>query len=619
MDISPLTKVITEFRAITARNTISPESLGYLLQQIADKVAKAVEAPEEVEQIKQLAQEIDSFAQEVATVKTIANSNKTAIANLQKGIKDIGHYASLDAACSYAARSEISGDRNIYMIKFTYTGSAGTVGSFIIQSVKGDNISMQYLFDKCEVKRRNVTGATGMAGGTVNAYAWGETFPHSIAYDASARKLTLKSYENVEVNSVVLPLATTSASGLMSNAEKSKLSALPTKAALDESLATKVDAEANKGLSSYDFDITYKSTLQNLVDFGVAYFFDVYDTLYNGAVPPMGVGEGGQLVYCSRIKRFLLLKDGTYYGAWNADGNGHGITSNVPKSGRLYICGSDIYAWNGTDMVQIGGTLASATYTPASRLITLKNSRGGTICAITLPEVSTAQSGLMTAANLNKLSEVAALQTCTCFFHHIIYHEPELLFASAGSDFEIVYCVPTKKFYAKDSAGIYYCGFRGDTAFGTSTQSGTIPYDKWYYVNLADSYVYSFANGDVSKIYKCPSLKQTPVFTLYSAKPSTLTEKEYHNNVLANPIVPLDTSDVRYDPAQNVFYLISRYNTMISISDDVIFLNWPGCEAYGTETDKGIKPYPGTQYLRRSNYSLYYATDTKLEPLTNSQ
>lgn len=173
------------------------------------------------------------------------------------GILDLGHFSNLDAACQYAARAEIAGSREPCVLRFTYTGAAGKVSSFILQAVKGDDVAMQLLFDKCTIQRRNVTGATGTAGDGTSAYSWEEVEAQKLEYNQSNSTLTMKSYENGTVATVTFPLATTSAPGLMSSSDKTKLSALPTATALNNSLT-----QLNTG---FEADRTKVNALQDSV------------------------------------------------------------------------------------------------------------------------------------------------------------------------------------------------------------------------------------------------------------------------------------------------------------------------------------------------------------------
>lgn len=72
--IAALTQIINEFRAITARNSITPEALGYLLQQIVNKIA-TVENQEEILEVEELS---SSLAQLSASLDALATSSAIA-------------------------------------------------------------------------------------------------------------------------------------------------------------------------------------------------------------------------------------------------------------------------------------------------------------------------------------------------------------------------------------------------------------------------------------------------------------------------------------------------------------------------------------------------------------
>lgn len=136
----------------------------------------------------------------------------------------IGEFSSKDAACNYAARSEIAGNKNAALLIFKATGTTGELlEGRIFQQVNGNKISMQYLmWDRC-LYRRNVTGASGVEGGATNAFAWEETGAQKLAYDASSRKITMSSYENGKIAEAEFPVATDAKAGLMSSAMYGKL------------------------------------------------------------------------------------------------------------------------------------------------------------------------------------------------------------------------------------------------------------------------------------------------------------------------------------------------------------------------------------------------------------
>lgn len=142
-------------------------------------------------------------------------------------VKYIGSFSSVNAACDYAARSEVAGDKSAVLLVFDAVGATGkTIQGRIIQQINGLDECMQIrMWDK-RLHRRNVTGANGVKGSQTSAQEWKEFGVTSYAYNADTRKITFSGYDGGELGNVVLPLATSSNSGLMSSAVFSKLNIL---------------------------------------------------------------------------------------------------------------------------------------------------------------------------------------------------------------------------------------------------------------------------------------------------------------------------------------------------------------------------------------------------------
>lgn len=146
---------------------------------------------------------------------------------LMASIVHLGEFASKDAACDWAARSEVAGNKRAALLLFTATGATGAkLEGRIIQQVNGNRESMQFLLWDKRLYRRNVTGASGTAGDATNSFPWEETGPQKLEYAPAVRTLRMKSYENGVVASVVLPEASTTAAGLMPKADKTFLESL---------------------------------------------------------------------------------------------------------------------------------------------------------------------------------------------------------------------------------------------------------------------------------------------------------------------------------------------------------------------------------------------------------
>lgn len=172
------------------------------------------------------------------------------------GVMNMGHFDNLDAALTTAARADISGARGVGVLSFTYQGAAGKCSAFIYQTIKGDDVAVQYIFDRGAVKVRCVTGATGGTNGTmvVNDEA---TWAHRIVW--SGNDIQLRGYEThggsapvlstvsgVAKTSQLPTAATPSKAGLMSAEQYSKLTALPT----NDELTQQIDAAETAAFDS---------------------------------------------------------------------------------------------------------------------------------------------------------------------------------------------------------------------------------------------------------------------------------------------------------------------------------------------------------------------------------
>lgn len=136
------------------------------------------------------------------------------------GCLDLGVVSSDDAGCAEAAKSEVAGNRQISMIRFRVRGVQSEKVTVIWQWCNGVDVCAQLKFVDKSVWRRNVTGATGVAGATTSASQWERTWAHYLGYDAANRKIQLKDYNQTVFRDVQLPLATESQDGLMSADDK---------------------------------------------------------------------------------------------------------------------------------------------------------------------------------------------------------------------------------------------------------------------------------------------------------------------------------------------------------------------------------------------------------------
>lgn len=137
-----------------------------------------------------------------------------------EAILDLGTVSSTDVGDAMAARSEYAGNRKIILIRYDTQGVSALKTTVIIQWCNGINETGQIKFVDKAQWRRNVTGATGVAGAPTNAFQWERTGAHYLGYDAANRKIQLKDYNQTAFRDVQLPLATTSQAGLMSADDK---------------------------------------------------------------------------------------------------------------------------------------------------------------------------------------------------------------------------------------------------------------------------------------------------------------------------------------------------------------------------------------------------------------
>lgn len=229
-------------------------------------------------------------------------------------IVHLGAFASKDAACDYAARAEVAGNKQAALLLFTATGATGAqLEGRIYQMVNGENVAMQILMWDKRQYRRNVTGATGRAGDSTNAFPWEETVPHKLVYDTAARTLSMLSYENGPVDSVTLPQSTTAQDGLMTAADKRRL-----------------------------------AETQNLVP-EVAAFVE------NVAIETIGVTGSGRIVFDTGRQRFLFNKQMKYYFSIPPAMDPGSVFSS-PRTGQLYLRTGEqegLYRWNGTTLESV--------------------------------------------------------------------------------------------------------------------------------------------------------------------------------------------------------------------------------------------------------------------------
>lgn len=285
---------------------------------------------------------------------------------LLASIVHLGEFSSKDAACNWAARAEVAGNKRAALLLFTATGATGArLEGRILQMVNGESTSMQFLMWDKRLYRRNVTGATGREGDTTNAYGWEEVGVQKMEYNSLSRQLSLKSYENGNVANVTLSLATNSVPGLMSAADKQKIDDMP---------------EPQDTESSTSASRKYVYSVNNP---------DAKDSVLNAS------------------DTFVRQKDGLLMmqkGMWNPVGQAIFYTRNripVATTGADGAMAKEVFARLGA-----GSTIYEGTATITTVPIIYPNWAEGGTRTLTLNPATTARAGVMTAYDKQKLDEL---------------------------------------------------------------------------------------------------------------------------------------------------------------------------------------------------------------------
>lgn len=185
-----------------------------------------------VEEIKDF---YGNYLPKVGTIVTIPNAttqtaglmtpeDKEILDKIQpEFVKDLGLVASTDEGDQMAAKSEIAGNVKISFIRYRTAGVRAERVTTIFQWRNGINETAQIKFVDKAQWRRNVTGATGVAGAPTNAFRWERTGAHYLGYDAANREIQLMDYNQTVFKTVQLPLAQNDADnvvdGLISSAD----------------------------------------------------------------------------------------------------------------------------------------------------------------------------------------------------------------------------------------------------------------------------------------------------------------------------------------------------------------------------------------------------------------
>lgn len=160
-----------------------------------------------------------NYLPKVGTIVTIPNAttqkaglmtpaDKEILDKIQpEFVKDLGLVASTDEGDQMAAKSEIAGNVKISFIRYRTAGVRAERVTTIFQWRNGINETAQIKFVDKAQWRRNVTGATGVAGATTTPTMWERTGAHYLYYNAASRTLQLADYNKTVFREVQLPLA----------------------------------------------------------------------------------------------------------------------------------------------------------------------------------------------------------------------------------------------------------------------------------------------------------------------------------------------------------------------------------------------------------------------------
>lgn len=301
----------------------------YVINYDAGKYVQVADGPIDVDTNGKLLFTRDNYKVFSRLIEGGVAGSWTEFGGRDSSVLDIGTFANKDAACAYAARAEIAGNKQAALIIFHATGATGALlEGRIFQQVNGISESMQYLMWDKKLYRRNVTGASGVEGDNTSAFAWEETGAQKLQYDSSARKLTMKSYENGVIAEVTLPLAGSSNAGLIGAGDSTKIN----------NANTLSETNAYYGVNRFN-GFTDGVTLQ--INTSLKRLPVMYDrTLKTFVGKDINISGG-----TSTVK---------YYRSWLGSNIFNDTSTNKPHTDHTYLCAGKMYEWNGTDLVEIG-------------------------------------------------------------------------------------------------------------------------------------------------------------------------------------------------------------------------------------------------------------------------
>lgn len=213
INTNPITQLITDFRALQAKDAITPESLGYILQRIANLFEQTVDE--------------NSFIK--------SNSY----------VRNLGLFASVNDALQAAAAREIVDNRSLSILHWCTEGDAGT----ILMSRWGGNYVTQLLFMHGQTRTSQVRLIT--AGGNYEVGEWKElVMATEVSYDSKNHKVTYKDIKGVSKDLFSVPLASGDIPGLIQSVSinKQRLPMSGGNVNLQTGNGLQVDAEKKLGL-----------------------------------------------------------------------------------------------------------------------------------------------------------------------------------------------------------------------------------------------------------------------------------------------------------------------------------------------------------------------------------
>ena len=285
-------------------------------------------------------------------------------------VYDVGVFTGTDTAWAACATAEVAGNSAYRVLKY----QIGTVHYYIEQSVR-DNFCTQYLFEGQQRFIRTIRFASNDRTQVQNVGAWAKTGAQSISYTPSTRELRIKDFNGADIGTkATLPVASTSAAGLLSTSDKKKLDACVTTDATYSArgLMTAQQVSALDGAAQRTAFGVFEGTA--IVAEGSAVVPETSST----------TSTAGKIVFVTRI--------------------GMTPTATVTRGGFLYQVGTKYYmaapSAYGKPMPMDNG-LAISTQDGCAYYL------NGDHLVKAIPVATTSQSGLMSSAVYSKLNTLA--------------------------------------------------------------------------------------------------------------------------------------------------------------------------------------------------------------------